>query len=71
MTDLKWLIKEYMTRLRIEDFKTLAKMCGIDYQTFQRRIKHPENFRMFELRAINDILHFESEDLIKIFSLNN
>ena len=71
MVDLKWLFKEYMSRLRIDDFKALAKMCGIDYSTFKRRLQNPGNFRMFELSKINEVLHFTPEDIILIISNNN
>ena len=71
MTDLKWLFKKYMADLRIDDFKALAKMCGIDYSTFKRRLQHPENFRVFEIKAINEILHFTPEDLQIILGNEN
>lgn len=69
MTELKWIFKDYMNRLHIEDFKQLAKMCGIKYQTLLDHLERPELFRLFEIRAINDVLHFSSEDLIRIFSI--
>ena len=68
MTDLKWLFKVYMNKLHIEDFKALAKMCGIKYQTLLDHLERPELFRLFEIRAINEVLHFSSEDLVKIMS---
>lgn len=69
MTELKWIFKDYMNRLHIEDFKQLAKMCGVKYQTLLDHLERPELFRLFEIRAINDVLHFSSEDLIRIFSI--
>lgn len=71
MVDLKWLFKEYMTRLRIEDFKALAELCGIKYHTLLDHLERPELFRVYELRAIHKILKFSPEDLILIFSNNN
>ena len=71
MTDLKWLFKEYMIRLHIEDFKALAKMCGIKYHTLLKHLEYPELFRLYEFQAINEVLHFKPEDLLKIFQNEN
>ena len=68
MTELKWIFKDYMNRLHIEDFKALAKMCGIKYSTLLDHLERPALFRLCEIQAINSVLHFSSEDFIKIFS---
>lgn len=60
-----------MDRLCIKDFKSLAKLCGIDYQTFMFRLKDPGTLRVFELREIHKVLQFTPEDLILIVSNNN
>lgn len=68
MTEVKWLFKSYMNKLHIEDFKELSKRCGIKYQTLLDHLERPDLFRLFELQAINEVLHFSSEDLLYIFS---
>ena len=55
-----------MNELDIESFKSLADDTGIDYQTLLDHIARPELFRKFELKALDDVLHFTDEDLIKL-----
>lgn len=68
MTDLKWLFKEYMNRLHIDNFKELSRQCGMKYQTLLDHLKRPDLFKLCEIQAINSVLHFSSEDLLKIVS---
>lgn len=63
---MKWLIKEYMTSQHIESVEELASRSGINVQTLRRRIEAPSQLRMFEVVALNQILHFKNEDLLKI-----
>lgn len=69
MTDIKWLFKDYMNKLHIKDFKELSKQCGIKYQTLLDHLERPSLFRLYELHAINNVLHFSSEDLLTILSI--
>jgi len=61
---VKKIFKRYMNELDIDSFKELARETGIDYQTLLDHLARPELFRIFELRALNEILHFSSEDLL-------
>ncbi len=67
MNDVRWIIKKYMDAKHIGDFKELAKLTGIKYQTLLDHIENPGLFRVFELRNLNDVLQFSSEDLAKLF----
>lgn len=66
MNDIRWLFHKYMVEEHITDFKELAKLSGIKYQTLLDHLNRPELFRTFEIQRINEILHFSSEDLLKI-----
>lgn len=66
MSDVRWIFKKYMDAKRIEDFKALAKLTGIKYQTLLDHIDDPRLFRAFELRELNNVLQFSSEDLLQI-----
>ena len=63
---MKWLIEEYRVRQHIESIEELALRTGIDVQRLRRRIKDPGSLKMFELKALDKILHFSNEDLVKI-----
>lgn len=68
MNDIRWLFHKYMVEEHIADFKELAKLSGIKYQTLLDHLDRPELFRTFEIQRINEILHFSSEDLLKIIA---
>lgn len=66
MTNIKWLFREYLTSNHIENLKTLAKMSGIKYQTLLARMNNPRNFKVFEIDALDNVLHFSPEDLASL-----
>lgn len=59
----KWIVKSYMCISRIPSVKELAKLTGINYQTLKERLVHPENLRLFELQALDNVLKFTDDDL--------
>ena len=59
----KWIVKSYMCVSRIKSVKELAKMTGINYQTLKDRLNNPQNLRLFELQALDEILKFTDGDL--------
>lgn len=63
---MKWLIEEYRVRAHIDSIEELAGRTGIDVQRLRKRIKEPQTIKLFELKALDKILHFRDEDLIKI-----
>lgn len=63
---IKKLFKKYMIDADLDNFTDLARETGIDYQRLNRRMADPHSFTVFELIALNDVLHLEDEDLLKI-----
>jgi len=63
MSETRWLFKEHMTAQHIEDFKELAKLTGIKYQTLLDHLADPDLFRVSELKELKRVLQFSSEDL--------
>lgn len=63
---IKKLFKKYMIDADLDNFTDLARETGIDYQRLNKRMADPHSFTVFELIALNDVLHFEDEDLLKI-----
>ena len=63
---MKWLIEEYRVRAHIDSIEELAGRTGIDVQRLRKRIKEPQTIKLFELKALDKILHFKDEDLLKI-----
>ena len=62
--NIKKLLRRYMIEADIDSFAQLAKETGIDYQRLNRRIADPHSFTVFELIALDDVLHFSDEDLL-------
>lgn len=62
--NVKKLLRRYMIEYDIENFKELSRETGIDYQTLGDRLKRPELFRAYELKALREILHLTSEDIL-------
>lgn len=59
----KWIVKSYMSINRIASVKELSRRTGINYLTLQDRLKHPQNLRLFELQALDEVLKFTDSDL--------
>jgi hypothetical protein len=60
---MKFLIREYMAKNRIMSLLELEKLTGLNKSTLHRRLNHPEELRLFEIRALDSVLHFSDEDL--------
>ena len=66
-TNMKKLFKRYMNEADIDNFSDLSRQSGIDYQTLNVRIKeNPGTFRLYEIRQLDELLHFSDEDLLLI-----
>lgn len=63
-SSIRWMLSSYLVQNRIESFRDLAKMTGIKYKTLLEHIASPENFRMYEVKALDKILNFRDEDLL-------
>ena len=59
----KWIVKSYMSINRISSVKELSRRTGINYLTLQDRLKYPQNLRLFELQALDEVLKFTDSDL--------
>ncbi len=65
-TSIKKLLLLYMIEADISNFSELSRQSGIDYQTLNVRIKNPGTFRVYEIRQLDELLHFTEEDLLLI-----
>ena len=63
---MRWLIEQYRVRQHIDSIEELAQRTGIDVQRLRKRIKDPRTLKVFEINALDRILHFSNEDLVKI-----
>lgn len=67
---MKWLLRGYMAANHIETYNELAQRTGIKLRTLKRRISEPSTLLLYELRALDEVLHFNDEDKLKLFSGN-
>lgn len=63
---MKWLIKRYMVEAHIESLVELSKRTGIAKRTLYDRIHDPNTLKIYELKALDEVLHFTEEDIIKL-----
>lgn len=63
---MKWLLKRYMVEQQIDSFSALCRRTGIAKRTLYDRISEPSTLRIFELKALDEVLHFSDEDMIKL-----
>ena len=63
-SSIRWMMSGYLVMNRIESFNELAKMTGIKYKTLLEHMAAPENFRMYEITALDRVLQFKDEDLL-------
>lgn len=63
---MKWLLKRYMVEQQIESLSSLSRLTGISKRTLYDRIADPSTMRVFELTALDKVLHFSDEDMVKL-----
>lgn len=60
------IIRSARSRVGIDDDKSLAELIGIPYPTFRYRLKRPETWRNYELKALIKVTHMADEDIVTI-----
>lgn len=63
---MKWLLKRYMVEQHIDSFSALCRRTGIAKRTLYDRIEEPNTMRIYELHALDEVLHFSDEDMIRL-----
>ncbi len=63
---MEWLLKKYMAKVHIDSFSELSKVTGIKYRTLLNHIENGSQWRLFELMALDEVLKFTDDDLLKI-----
>lgn len=63
---MKWLLMRYMAIAHIDSMTELADLTGIARRTLYDRIKEPWTMKVFELKALDDVLHFSDEDIVRL-----
>lgn len=64
--NIKKMLRLYMIEADINNFSELSRETGIDYQRLNKRIADPHSFTVFELISLDDVLHFDDEDLLRL-----
>ena len=63
---MKWLLRRYMCEQRISGISELARVTGIKRQHLYDLINEPHRIKIFELRALDEVLHFKDDDLLRL-----
>lgn len=63
---MKWLFQSYMVKAHIRSFRELAKETGIEYRTLLNHLDNAQYFRVCELVALDEVLKFSDEDMMRI-----
>ncbi len=64
MQDIKWLIKLYMAQNHIDSISELARLSGLSRRLLYDRINDPASLRIYEIKNLDDVLHFSDEDML-------
>lgn len=64
--ETKKIIKLHMIDADISSFRELSERTGIDYQRLNKRVKSPETFHIYEIRALDRLFHFTDEELLSL-----
>lgn len=63
---MRFLLLKYMGINKIATFGELMKLAGFKSTNFKHKLNHPEELRVYEIRALDEILHFSTEDLVML-----
>ena len=63
---MKWLLKRYMVEQHIDTLAELARMVGMTRKMLYDRIANPNTLRLYEIMALDKVLKFSDEDLIRL-----
>lgn len=63
---MKWLIERYKAIRHIKTKTELAKLLGWNLPNLDNKIKNPGSLRLYELEALDKVLHFDDEDILKL-----
>ena len=63
---MKWMLMRYMAEAHIDSFTDLAKATGIKRKTLYDRMREPRNIKAFEIEALDEVLHFNTEDIARL-----
>lgn len=66
MTDTEALILSAAHRIKIRNTSELAKRCGIPNSTMHYKMRSPGTLRLFDLNAIDNLLHLTPEEMYAI-----
>lgn len=64
MQDIKWLIKLYMAQNHIDSISELARLSGLSRRLLYDRINDPASLRIYEIKNLDNVLHFSDEDML-------
>jgi len=67
---MKWILRKYMGEAHIDSFTELSEITGITRRTLYDRISNPRTIRAYEINALDNVLHFSDEDLVRLATGN-
>lgn len=66
MQMMKWLIKSYMAEAHIDSVVELSEATGITRRHLYDILKDPHRLKVYEIKALDDVLHFSEQDLLSL-----
>ena len=63
---MKWLIKSYMVKAHINSVMELSAATGITRRHLYDILKDPYRLKVFEIKALDEVLHFSEQDLLRL-----
>lgn len=66
MDDFRNVVRVRMILAHCESMGELARRTGLNYTTLRHKIAKPANLRVYEVQALDNVLHFTGEELTKL-----
>ena len=63
--EFKNVVKIKMLEKEIDNLGELSRLTGMGYQTMRMKLKHPEQLRVYEIQALDEVLSFDDAELIR------
>ena len=60
------LFHMYMAKNDIASIQELSKKTKIEYTRLRKRFRDAGSLRLYEIRSLDDVLHFSDEDIVKL-----
>ena len=64
--DFEKAVLKRMVDAGIENYLELSKITGLGYQTMRTKLRKPQELRLYELKALDEVLKFDDSEKLNL-----